>query len=468
MKPATLVLPALASCVALVASPAPAAEAGEDGLIPGPEERQLPRAMRAPSDVVPRIRVGREGGDIAGADGRAIQAAVDYIGGLGGGTVEIGPGEFVLRDSLHLHPGVTVKGTKGRTVLRKAPAASSPLALDGDFGEEQVTVADAGGFEPGDGIAIWDDGAGGFHVTVARIIGRSGRRLAIDRPLLADCMVARNARAATVFPVVSGSGAEGSRIEDLTIEGSRETNPPLNGCRGAGIYLFRSHGASIRGCAVRGYNGDGISFQQSNDVAVEDCLAEGNAGLGLHPGSGSGRPAVRRCLARGNGEDGLFLCWRVRHGVFEENRLEGNGRFGISIGHKDSDNILRKNTIRGNKESGVFFRNETAGMAAHRNVLEDNVIEDNGGEGIRIRGETRDLVFRRNRIADTRPAGSRTQTTGIRIEEKVGGLVLEDNRIEAERQVDDRRGGSALPGGASVDSRQSTVDSTDGRTDESS
>jgi hypothetical protein len=36
----------------------------------------------------PTITVGRAGTDLVGADNRALQAAVDYVAGLGGGTVE--------------------------------------------------------------------------------------------------------------------------------------------------------------------------------------------------------------------------------------------------------------------------------------------------------------------------------------------------------------------------------------------
>jgi parallel beta-helix repeat protein len=288
-------------------------------------------------------------------------------------------------------------------------------------------------------VAIWDEQAGGFHTTVARITGRSGHRLAISVPLGADCMVGRKALAATVFPVVSGYHLEGARLEDLTIDGNRAGNPHLNGCRGAGIFLFRSHGTIIRNCIVRGYNGDGISFQQSNDVVVEDCTAEDNASLGIHPGSGSQRPIVRRCASRRNGEDGLFLCWRVRHGLFEDNVLEGNGRFGISIGHKDSDNLLRRNTVRANSSSGIFFRNEETGMAAHRNRVEECTIEDNQGEGIRIRGATNGLVFVRNRIRDTREGEARTQRTGILIESTAGEVTLEANEISVERPIVDQR-----------------------------
>lgn len=413
-----------------------AAEARRD-FSPQPEEQQLPTAMHSAMDRLPRITVGQEEADLIGTDNRALQAAVDYIAALGGGLVEIGPGEYLMRDSLHLRPNVTVRGIKGRTVLRKAPGVVSALVLDGDFGEQQITVEAPEGFAIGYGVAVWDDRAGGFHTTVARITGQKGHTFAIDKPLMADCMVGNHARAATVFPVVSGYHALGARVEDVTIDGNKADNLALNGCRGAGIFLYGSHGAAIQGCTIRGYNGDGISFQQSNDVTVTECVSEDNAALGLHPGSGSQRPTVRRCIARRNGTDGLFLCWRVRHGLFEENVLEDNGQFGISIGHKDSDNLLRRNVVRANKKHGVFFRHESLDMAPHRNRFEENVIENNGGAEIRIRGEVRDLVFSNDVIRDAQEQGE--QNIGIQIEEKVGPIRLENVKIETLTAIDDRR-----------------------------
>ena len=410
---------------------------------PKQDEKQMPKAMHSAMKELPTITVGRDNADITGSDNRALQAAVDYIAGLGGGTIEIGEGEYMMYDSLHLRANVTVRGRKGGTVLRKADGAVSALALDGDFGEQQITLEDPIGFEVGYGVAIWDDRAGGFHTTVARITGRNENTFSIDKPLMADCMISNKAKAATVFPVVSSYHIEGARVEDLIIDGNKDSNVHLNGCRGAGIFLYRAFGTVIQDCVVRNYNGDGISFQQSNDVTVDGCVCENNTYLGLHPGSGSQRPRVRNCIARGNGTDGLFLCWRVRHGLFEENVLEGNGRFGISIGHKDSDNLFRRNIIRLNQQDGVFFRNETLGMAAHRNRLEENIIENNGagGEaaGIRIRGQINNLVFKNNIIRDTREEGSQGQTVGIRIEKQVGEVILDGNEIKAKIAVDDRR-----------------------------
>jgi hypothetical protein len=142
---------------------------------------------------------------------------------------------------------------------------------------------------------------------------------------------------------------------------------------------------------------------------------------------------------RRNGDDGLFLCWRVRHGLFEDNILEGNGRFGISIGH----NLIRNNQVRSNYQAGIYFRDEAAGMAGHRNRIEQNLIENNGvkkeAPGVRVRGETKDIVLKNNTIRDTRLGDARKQTVGIQIEEKVGNVLLEANTLEGKTTIDDRR-----------------------------
>ena len=150
------------------------------------------------------ITVGQMQGDIVGNDQRALQAAVDYIAGLGQGTVEIGPGVYTMWDSLHLRSGVHVRGAGEDTVLRKGEGASSPLVLDGDYGEEQITLANPAGFDVGRGMMVVDEKAGGFHVTVTRIIARDGDTMVIAAPLLADYMVAQKAMAHLQFPVISG------------------------------------------------------------------------------------------------------------------------------------------------------------------------------------------------------------------------------------------------------------------------
>ena len=95
--------------------------------------------------------------------------------------------------------------------------------------------------------------------------------------------------------------------------------------------------------------------------------------------------------------------------------------------------------MRRNEQHGLFFRNEAAAMAPHGNRLEQNIIENNGGAEVRIRGEVRDLVFVDNTIRDTRDGEAGGRSIGIQIEEQVGPIRLENNRIEARVPVDDQR-----------------------------
>jgi parallel beta-helix repeat protein len=386
-----------------------------------------------------RISVGLRDSDMVGNDNRALQAAVDYVGNLGGGVVEIGAGEYLMRDSLHLRSRVTVRGRGEETVLKKDREYRSPLAADSDFGEAAITVQNPDGFAIGRGVHVASKKQQGFLGVCATILNLQGNHFTLSRPMNADVMMGGGGFAATVFPVLSGYNLEDARVENLTVDGNRAENPTtVDGCRTAGVFLYRGDNCVISNCFVRDYNGDGISFQQSNDVEVEGCVVERCAGFGLHPGSGSQRPTVMNSRASSNGGDGFFFCWRVRGGLAEGNWLENNGGYGMSIGHKDSDNFVRKNTIIGNKRGGVYWRAETEPMAAHRVTFENNTVRDNEGWGLFVDGATHGTIIRSNIVEDT---GIGRQQTGIRIGKQAGEVVLEGNTVKAQTQLlDDMRG----------------------------
>jgi len=408
--------------------------------------------MHEPVQEPLRIRVGHvddsraASADFVGRDNRAIQAAIDFATGFRTGSarpvVEVGPGRYAMHDSLHLRGGVEVRGVPGHTILAAVPAVTSQLAVDGDYGEEQITLVAPEGFGVGRGVLIEADDVKYFHATVARIVGCSGNTFMLDQPLRADCMVRRNARATTVFPIVSGCDSERAVVDGFIIEGTGPDSPPIEGCRGAGIYLLRAHGTTIARCEIRNFPGDGVSYQQSNDVTIRDCAAVGNAGHGFHPGSGSQRTVMTGCRAEGNRLDGMFICWRVKQGTFTDNVFSGNARNGISIGHKDTDNLLEGNAVRSNGHDGILFREELPAMAANRNRLLGNTIEDNGtagaAAGIRLRGATSGNEIRGNVIRDSRGAAGR-QTSGMILEAAVGENVIADNDISATELVRDER-----------------------------
>jgi parallel beta-helix repeat protein len=386
----------------------------------------------------PSIQVGMEAGDIRGNDNRAIQAAVDYVAHLGGGTVHLGPGRYSLRNAVTLRNHVRLVGTLGKTILTPVAGCTSALSADGDANQRAITLAEPDGFKIGDRVVIADDHyAAGFDLTSAVLTAKIGKAtFRLSEPLRNDYMVHRHARVELSFPAVGGWDIHDASVEDILIEGTRGRTAckQVDGCRHGGIFLFECADVTVRRCIVRDFNGDGISFQVSRNITVEECAAENNAGLGLHPGSGSLKPTVRGCKAIGNGSDGLYVCWRVQHGRFEDNELRGNKGVGISIGHKDSDNLFRGNRVTANQGVGLLFRNEAEAMGAHRNVFEKNVFLDNGtstkGDAaacIVILGHHHDLVFRDNTIGVSKESAKKP--TGIQAGKDVLRLQAEENEF---------------------------------------
>ena len=52
------------------------------------------------------ITVGVKKADLVGTNDRVLQAAVDYVHRLGGGTVHVQPGTYTLRNAVHMPSGI--------------------------------------------------------------------------------------------------------------------------------------------------------------------------------------------------------------------------------------------------------------------------------------------------------------------------------------------------------------------------
>lgn len=388
--------------------------------------------------------------DVVGNDSTALQKAVHML--KPGDTLSIGPGTFEMHNSLFVPSGVTVRGTPGKTILMKSRGIESSLVEDGDYGENTLAVAEPEKFRPGMGIAIVDDLLkSGWDISVSTVIGVKGPNLTINPRTVRDYDLQRHhAKVSNTFPILCAMNAEKVTFEDIIVDGNRAQNAYIDGCRGGAIYLYEVRDAVVRNCTARNYNGDGISFQITDNVQVLNCDSYGHAGYGIHPGTGSERPLVKNSRMHHNGDIGLFLCWRVRHGLFEDNVIEENGHYGISIGHKDTDNQFVNNTIKRNGSSGVFFRKETLLNSGHRNTFRNNQVLDNGdarsGYGFYISPSAGDLVIETNRIAETRAAGG-TQRIGIYRAAGAGSVQARDNKMSGHIESDYREGAATPAAG---------------------
>ena len=378
------------------------------------------------------MTVGRQDGQINGSDDRVIQAGIDYLATLGGGTLKLLPGTYHFNNAIYLRSNIRIEGSGDETVLIKNPSVSTPLALDSDWYDSDVTLTKSDGFEVGYGVCLRAKTPhhGGSNVIKRTIIAKEGNHLWLDRSLEKNFWADHEARISTLFPILSGEHICNVEIRNLVLDGNRSNNGHLDGNYAGCIFMQDCERITIDNVEARNYNGDGISWQICHDVTVTNCRSLSNTDLGLHPGSGSQRPIMQDNYLVGN-RLGLFFCWGVKQGIAENNRILNNHQYGISIGHRDTDNIIRHNQIEGSGEVGITFRNEpNEGRSPHRNIVENNRIANSGsdkdGIGIDIQGETQSITIRGNQISEMREGG---EHIGVQIGEKTANILLERNEF---------------------------------------
>jgi hypothetical protein len=376
--------------------------------------------------------VGAKKGNIIGTTDRAIQAAVDYVARIGGGTVQLLPGTYHMRNSVFLRSNVRLIGSGVESTLFKEPSATTKLTIDGDHWDQEVTLEDASGFQVGDGVRLVskDPYGKGTNIIQRTLIARSGNRFKLDRRLEERFHLEGEPKIATNFALIQCTDVADALIENIAVDGNKKNNEMLDkGQFDDGAIRFdQSNRISARNVIVHDFYCDGIVWGISHDVVVENCHVYDGVRLALHSGSGSQRSIVRGNRMQRSAE-GIYFCWGAQHGLYEKNIIE-ECNYGMTFGHADSDNLIRDNEIRRSGEAGIHFRGGNKAFAPHRNRIEGNRIIDSGGEkgvGIEINGMTEDVVLANNEVRETREPKSRI---GILIAEETRGIRYEDNVIE--------------------------------------
>lgn len=407
-----------------------------------------PRATSGDDAVEPdwgeriTITVGPKEADLVGATEKALQAAVDYVARLGGGTVKILPGTYRLRNSVYLASKVRLVGSGLESVLIKEPSHVAKLAEDSDWFDQEITLEGGKAFRVGDGVCLRTKNPdnGGQNVLKRTLVAKDGNRFKLDKALRENYWLMGESTCAALFPILSGEFITDIAIENLALDGNKANNDNLDGNYAGCIFLQDCSRVAIRGVTAKNYNGDGISWQICHDVSVEDCHSHDHAGLGLHPGSGSQRPIMKNNRLERN-DIGLFFCWGVKYGLAEGNKIDGSKSYGISIGHRDNENLIVDNDVTDSGKSGVLFRPERGkDFAPHRNRLEKNRIVDSGpenGVAIDVQGLTEQVTIAGNEIRETRAPMSRI---GIRLGKETSAIKLADNHFSGlMREVEDLR-----------------------------
>jgi hypothetical protein len=376
------------------------------------------------------VTVGQAEGDLQGRDDKVLQAAIDYVSNLGGGTVHILPGIYTMHNSLFPRQGITIRGSGDKTILSKSPSVSSKIVREADWFEYCVKVEDIKGFTVGCGLALSRDDKDPQKVSLFTATAIQDNIIFLDKRTEENYWMMEGARASTRFSIINGLNVDDVKIEDLILDGNRSENEHVNDNYVGAVFMQYCNRWSFRNVIARNYNSDGFSFQVCDDIHFEDCSAINNADLGFHPGSGSQRPLFRRCTSRGNSQ-GFFWCWGACDGIAEECMAAENLKYGVNFGHRDTDNILRNCVIERNGEIGVLFRKEVNEYrTGDRNLLENCVIRDNGkagpGLGIDIQWKTNDITIRNCRFENTKDG---PQKVGVRISSEAQRIILENNKF---------------------------------------
>jgi parallel beta-helix repeat protein len=383
------------------------------------------------------ITVGGPEADISGFTSDAIQLALDAIKTRGGGTVKLNPGVYKIIGPVRLPDNTSLIGSGKSTILQKCDGFKTSFIIDADWGMLKAVVKDVSGFKKGMGIQLFDDThKQGWDVTTAVITDIKDNVIYFDNNTNYDYLSSLNGTITNGCSIIEAVGIENVKIADLIVEGNKNTNDYINGCRGGGVYIHKSKNCFVENVIVNEFNGDSFSWQITEKITVKGCEASNGNGLGFHPGTGSDHSIIENCISHNNKQDGIFLCWRVQNGIFRNNTVYSNGDNGISIGHKDTDNVFENNHVYENGHQGVLFRDETEENSGHRNTFTNNIIENNGAKqessGFYIGGETHDVNIINNII---RSSGKGNQSTAILVGKKSSKITAKDNKISGSREI---------------------------------
>src|SRR5439155_1925118 len=212
------------------------------GLAAGAFGAMLARAEDLPRNTNPRaifgdyvepdwdqrvtITVGPKKADLVGTTDRVIQAAVDYVARLGGGTVHVLPGTYRLRNSVFLQSKVRLLGSGTDSVLFKEPSVATKLTVDGDHWDQEITLADAKGFQVGDGVRLVskDPYGKGTNIVQRTLIASAGNRFKLDRRLEERFHLEGEPKIATNFALLQCTHVTDVIIENLTADGNKANN----------------------------------------------------------------------------------------------------------------------------------------------------------------------------------------------------------------------------------------------------
>jgi parallel beta-helix repeat protein len=364
-----------------------------------------PEALNA-DDAGSAIVVSREGkGDFNGNDERPILAAIKKAQRDGGGTIQIQPGEYLIRRGLKLTSAITIKGTK-QTVLKLA----SPVVVTEAAKQEQdyILVDDTSELTADTRVDIYPPSAmKAFPNTDKSEYRAEIREIEQGKLILAGQIphvIPENSRVGYGSNLFFVGGSEKSiRVENLVLDGGLKKGVSMPGhCRRCallahGIWSYSEgptappiENVQVIGCHIRNCYGRAVAMYSVVRGKVEDCLIEDidDEGIDLDHFCYHCQVAGNTVKQSGSG----VTVNDASYCTIQDNRFEDCG-IGVTMwwwyqcpqGNLNVENVIKNNVIISPQKVGISlgrkcFRNKIIGnvVGGGIKVVEaDNVLEKN-------------------------------------------------------------------------------------------
>ncbi|HIE28441.1 TPA: hypothetical protein EYP66_14270 [Candidatus Poribacteria bacterium] len=345
------------------------------------------------------IVVSQDGtGDFNGTDEKPIREAIKKARQRGGGTVQIRPGNYLIRRGLKLTSGITIRGTKGTVLKLASPVTVTAPAKQG---QDFLVVDNTSELAADTYIDIYPP-AGDKKVQTVEIREIEQGKLILSGQLHQS--VAKKSRVGYPSNVFFVGGSEKNiTIEKLVIDGGRKKDIPMPGhCERCallahGVWTYEDgptappiENVRVVDCHIRNCYGRAVAMYSVVRSKVKGCLIEDIADEGIDLDH-----FCYHCDVTGNTVKRSVTGVTINDGSYctiQDNRFE-NCDVGVTMWwwhqcpqeNLNVENVIKNNVITSPKKVGISlgkkcFRNKNISNIVEGgiNVTEsDNVVEKN-------------------------------------------------------------------------------------------
>jgi len=340
------------------------------------------------------------------ADDVQINAAEAYVTALGGGTVELEEGTYVLAAGGEIVPtggGVWYKG-QGRETFINGDALLTTQHVFHITGRDDIRISDMS-------IQTQDGGTKTCHCI---FIEDGSDRFRIENVIVID------------------SDSDGIHVEGTNISEGWITNCDVLDVDDNGIHVIMD-GVNymdylhVTDCTVTSAGLGGIIFAfRARYSTISDSIIDSSGSFGIEIAEGSISNLVIGCSSSNNGQSGINID-TASSNIVENNIFYNNTVHGILLDSVAYNNLIKGNYTYDNSQCGINVVLD----GSDDNVLEGNYVWANTTHGIRVNAADNTRILG-NYIWDNSRFGTNTYD-GISIEDDADNTTIMNNVIRIPR-----------------------------------